>query len=155
MKLTDPPSSSTQQENRLKNLARNTTLVFASGCLGGMLNSLTVWFFGLVGVTSLLGVKIAPTLTPTWLYPRIVWGGLWGFVFLLPFFERNYFYRGILYSLLPSLVQLFIVFPFKANVGVMGTDLGRLTPLFVLFFNMVWGVSAAFWLKSIAQKTDN
>ncbi len=31
-----------------------------------------------------LGVKIAPAFTPAWLYQRLVWGGLWGWLFLLP-----------------------------------------------------------------------
>ena len=30
----------------MRNLARKTSLVFAAGCLGGLLNSLAVWSFG-------------------------------------------------------------------------------------------------------------
>jgi hypothetical protein len=30
-------------------------------------------------------VAIAPALKLSWLYPRIVWGGLWGLVFVFPF----------------------------------------------------------------------
>ncbi|WP_051469945.1 hypothetical protein [Fischerella sp. PCC 9605] len=131
------------------------TLAFASGCIGGLLNSLTVWFCGTIGLTALLGVKIAPELTPSWLYPRLVWGGLWGFIFLLPFFQNKYFYRGILYSLFPSLVQLFIIFPLKVNQGIMGVELGRLTPIVVLFFNFVWGASTALWLKFISGSSES
>jgi hypothetical protein len=60
------------------NLARKITLVFGAGCLGGLVNSLAVWICGLFGITAALGVKIAPQLSATWLYPRIVWGGIWG-----------------------------------------------------------------------------
>jgi hypothetical protein len=138
----------------MKDFARNMTLTFASGCLGGLLNSLTVWFFGSVGITSLFGVSLAPSLTPAWLYPRIVWGGLWGFLFLLPFLKKNDFYRGIFYGLFPTLVSLFIVFPLQAKKGIMGIELGRLTPIFVLFFNSVWGVSTAYWLKFISDRSN-
>ena len=48
------------------------------------------------GVTALFGVAIAPTLTPTWLYPRIVWGGLWGFLFLWNFWNKNSLYRSLI-----------------------------------------------------------
>ena len=154
MESTTTPYQQTNKDNFAKNLARNLTLVFASGCLGGFLNSFTVWIFGATGVTALFGVGIAPTLTPSWLYPRIVWGGLWGLLFLLPFSPKKVFYRGIFYSLLPSLVQLFIVFPLKANQGVMGVELGCLTPIFVLFFNCVWGVGTAMWLKFISSKEN-
>ena len=123
------------------------TILFSSGCVGGIINSLVVWFLGARGVTAALGVKIAPDLTPTWLYPRIVWGGIWGFLFLLPFLRKSLFWRGFLFSLGPTITQLFVVFPAKASSGMMGLGLGNLTPLFVLFFNAVWGVSTALWLR--------
>ncbi|MEB3215710.1 MAG: hypothetical protein VKN72_05535 [Nostocales cyanobacterium 94392] len=140
---------SSTEEN--KDIARifmiNLSLVFAAGCLGGVLNSLTVWIFGFAGITALFNVKIVPTLTASWLYPRIVWGGIWGFLFILPFYQRKYFFKGILFSLFPSLIQLFIVFPLQAKKGILGVELGSLTPVFVLLFNFVWGITTAFWLK--------
>ena len=132
----------------MKNTVKNLSLVFAAGCFGGILNSLAVWIFGEVGITSVLGVKIAPQLTASWLYPRIVWGGIWGILFLLPVLHQKTFYRGLVFSLGPTIVQLFIVFPIKAGKGVMGFDLGLLTPLFVFIFNAIWGVAAAYWLET-------
>jgi hypothetical protein len=138
------------------NLARNAAIAFASGAFGGLINSLTVWIFGLLGITALLGVKIAPDLTPAWLYPRIVWGGLWGFLFLLPLAHliRKPYLRGLLYGLAPTLAQLFLFFPLKDGKGLLGLALGSLTPVFVILFNAVWGLSAAFWLY-LASKSDN
>jgi hypothetical protein len=126
---------------------KEVSLAFAAGALGGLANSLALWLFGALGITHLLGVAIAPKFTPAWLYPRLVWGGLWGFLFLLPFPRLTYPSRGLIYSLGPSLVQLFIVFPLAAHKGVAGLELGYLTPLFVLFFNAVWGLVAAIWLQ--------
>jgi hypothetical protein len=131
----------------MNNLAKKLSLVFAAGCLGGLLNSLAVWIFGVIGITSALGVKIAPPLSAPWLYPRIVWGGIWGLLFLLPLMRKRFLYRGLIFSLGPTIVQLFIVFPVKANNGIMGFDLGLLTPLFVFVFNAIWGLTAAIWLR--------
>ena len=131
----------------MNNLAKKLSLVFAAGCLGGLLNSLAVWIFGVIGITSALGVKITPPLSAPWLYPRIVWGGIWGLLFLLPLMHKRFLYRGLIFSLGPTIVQLFIVFPVKANKGIMGFDLGLLTPLFVFVFNAIWGLTAAIWLR--------
>lgn len=131
----------------MNNILRTLSLVFVAGCVGGLLNSLVVWNFGTLGVNAALGVKIAPKLTPAWLYPRIVWGGIWGFLFLLPILRRSVISRGLLYSLGPSLVMFFIIFPMKAKKGMFGLDLGSMTPVLVLFFNAVWGVTAAIWLR--------
>ena len=129
------------------NPAGKISMVFGAGCLGGLVNSLAVWIFGFYGITAAIGVKIAPQLSPPWLYPRIVWGGIWGLLFLLPLMKKSILIRSLIFSLGPTLVQLFIVFPMQANKGVMGLDLGALTPLAVVVFNAVWGVTAAIWLR--------
>ncbi|HEY9880195.1 MAG TPA: hypothetical protein V6D29_17195 [Leptolyngbyaceae cyanobacterium] len=116
-------------------------MAFSSGAVGGLVNSIVVWLFGILGITALLGVALAPNWTPAWLYPRIVWGGLFGL--LVPFAvnpRNNPLLSGLLLSLAPTLVQLFIVFPAKTPHGVLGLGLGALTPLFVLLFNAVWGL---------------
>jgi len=120
---------------------------FAAGCLGALANSLTVWFFGDTGISSSLGVSIAPSLTPEWLYPRLVWGGLWGLLFTLPMLQSKLLQKGTLLSLFPTIVQLFVIFPYKTKHGIAGLELGLLTPLFVLFFNWVWGVVTALTIK--------
>ncbi|MEZ5529404.1 MAG: hypothetical protein R3E57_05675 [Porticoccaceae bacterium] len=122
-------------------------IVFAAGCVGALANSLTVWLFGDLGISRSLGVSISPALSPAWLYPRIVWGGLWGLLFALPFLQSRLFWKGTLLSLLPTAVQLFIVFPFKAHKGIAGLELGLLTPLLVLFFNWIWGIATALAIK--------
>lgn len=115
--------------------------------MGGLVNSLTVWFLGDMGVTRQIGVAIAPGLSAAWLYPRIVWGGVWGLLFLLPLWKTKVFTRGTLFSLIPSAVQLLYVFPVIAGKGLLGMKLGVLTPLAVIVFNWVWGLTAAVVLK--------
>jgi len=130
----------------MKGFFRKLSLVFASGCFGGVLNAVVVWLFGRAEITAELGVKIAPALTPVYLYQRIVWGGIWGFLLLLPALKNRPLSQGLLFSLGPTIVQLLVIFPNYLNKGMFGLDLGTLTPAFVLFFNAVWGVAAALWL---------
>ena len=129
---------------------RNLSLVFAAGFLGALWNSLAVWLGGYLGIAPALGVHIAPALTPAFLYPRLVWGGLWGLLFLLPGGRWSFPLRGLLFSLAPTLVQLFLVFPVMAHKGVLGLQLGYLTPLLVVFYNAIWGYGAGSWLNWVA-----
>lgn len=122
------------------------SLSFVAGSLGGLINTIAVWLFGAIGLTGVLGVHIAPPFALPWLYQRLVWGGLWGWLFLLPLTGLSYPVRGLLFSLGPSLVQLFVVFPYQAHKGVLGLQLGYLTPVFVLFYNAIWGLAAGWWL---------
>jgi hypothetical protein len=136
----------------MRSFFKKLTLSFSAGCLGGLINSLVVFLFGVFDITAMFGVNIAPSLTPQWLYQRIVWGGIWGVLFLFPLFKRSYTSRGLLLSLGPTIVQLFIVFPIKAQKGLLGFELGILTPLFVIFFNAVWGITTAYWLKFVGRQ---
>jgi hypothetical protein len=95
----------------------------------------------------MLGVSLAPGLSPEWLYPRIVWGGLWGLAFILPFMNSRLIGKGLVLSLLPTIFMLFVAFP-HSRAGLMGLGFGTLTPVFVVFFNMVWGFVAGFTIKS-------
>ena len=126
---------------------KKLSIYFAAGCLGALANSIAVWLFGHLGITSSLGVSIAPSISPNWLYPRIVWGGIWGLFFILPMLKSKLLLKGAILSLFPTAVQLFVVFPFKAHKGIAGLDLGLFTPLFVLFFNWVWGFVTALTIK--------
>ena len=130
----------------MSNFPAKLSLTFCAGCLGGLINGLFVWGFGAAGIAQALGVHIAPPLTPPLLYQKMVWGGIWGWLFLVPLMNRSLFWRGLVWSLGPTLVQLFIVFPLQAKKGVMGLELGYLTPLFVVFYNAVWGWVASYWL---------
>jgi hypothetical protein len=131
----------------VKLTVRTLSLVFVAGCWGAVLNGLAIWLFGMLGLTSALGVKIAPALTAAFIYPRLVWGGLWGFLFLLPAGRQTWPIRGLIFSLAPTLVQVCLVFPYQTHKGFLGLELGYLTPVMVLFYNAIWGLGAGFWLK--------
>jgi len=126
---------------------KKVLIFFAAGCLGALANSVVVWLFGDLGITQSLGVSITPSLTAGWLYPRIVWGGIWGLIFFLPLVNSKPFFKGTLLSLFPTIVQLFIIFPYKAKKGVAGIELGLLTPALVFVFNWVWGVVTSLTIK--------
>ena len=133
-------------------VARRLTLLFSAGCFGGLVNSMALWLLGKYEVTANAGIDIEPALTPSWLYPRLVWGGVWGFLFFLPFWRSSYFLRGVMLSLGPTLVQLFVVFPIKTHDGWLGMKLGYLTPLLVFVLNALWGVSTVLWLRLINER---
>ncbi len=126
---------------------RRLLVVFGAGALGGLVNSLVVWFFGFYDINQSLGVEITPGLSPEWLYPRVVWGGLWGFLFLLPMLRSRMLAQSFVLSLFPTIVQLLVVFPYQMGVGFAGFQLGLLTPVLVIFFNWVWALTAAVALR--------
>ncbi|MCP4668295.1 MAG: hypothetical protein GY849_18280 [Deltaproteobacteria bacterium] len=135
----------------MKRLLMRATLAFGAGSLGALANSLALWLLGAYGITASLGVHLAPDLTPPWLYARLVWGGIWGFLFLLPLWRNKPYRRGLLLSLAPTLVQLLIVFPYHTRQGTMGMGLGALTPVFVIALNALWGMVASLWLRLVGE----
>ena len=116
---------------------------FVAGLIGALFNSLAAWASGYFGITELAGVSMAPALSLAWLYPRLVWGGIWGLAYFLlvgaPRSRRRWIRKGLLISLLPTLLQLFYFFPYTTTFGQMGLKLGLMTPLFVMLYNFIWG----------------
>ncbi len=129
-------------------IARTLSLYFAAGAIGGLANSLVVFGFDELRVDAALGVAIRAPMTTAWLYPRIVWGGLWGLAFALPLATQSWVRRGLWLSLLPSLVQLLAIFPLRQHVGLLGLELGALTPVLVLFYNACGGLTASWWIRA-------
>jgi hypothetical protein len=127
------------------NFYRNLSLIFAAGAFGGLVKAMVAWIFGAVGINAALGFKMAPALTPMWIYQHMVWGGLWAFLFYLPL-RWSCYTRGALYSLAQTLIQLAIIFP-KMGKGMLGLELGYMAPVLVTFFGVMWGLATAFWLK--------
>jgi len=122
----------------MERLMADVSAAFAAGCVGGLVNSVTVWVFGRLGISAALGVKIAPAFTPSWLYVRIVWGGLWGLLFLLPW-SAPLPLRAAVYSVGPTLVVFFVTYPRHLKKGLFGLELGALTPaLVVTTFLLGW-----------------
>ena len=131
---------------------RRISTIFSAGALGGLVSSVTLWALGRFGITAMIGVNMAPKLVPMWLYPRIVWGGLWGALFLIPLFKHSPLKRGVILSLGPTVLQLFILFPHKAYKGYLGLELGGMTPVLMIVLNAVWGIAAAYWLSMIGEE---
>ena len=129
---------------------------FCAGLLGALANSMAVWACGHWGITAMAGVSLSPKLTLGWLYPRLVWGGIWGLAYFLTVGSRrhrqHWVRKGLWISLLPTLVQLFYIFPHQTPFGSMGMGLGQLTPLFVLLFNFVWGFFTGLFTRLLWGK---
>ena len=136
-------------------LIRQSSIAFTAGLIGGLVNAWLVWTLGQNGLPRQFGVAIAPSWSTMFLYSKLVWGGLWGLLFLLPIWRGGFwigiFSRGFFLSLGPSLFQLFYVFPVLQHQGVLGLHLGSLTPLYVVLMNLAWGLTAAFWAHSAGQ----
>ncbi|CAI5461424.1 unnamed protein product [Closterium sp. Yama58-4] len=120
-------------------------VAFSSGAIGGLCIGLAVPLLAAAGLMDILGIAIHPQLTPPFVYQKVVWGGIWGFILLIPFNTSTLAKGALLGALGPGLVQLFLVFPLKETPGsIAGLSLGPLTPLLVLILNaFVWGVPSA------------
>ena len=128
------------------NMIGKISCAFTGGALGALIDSFNIWLLGALGITAWLGVGMKPEFTGPWLYPRLVWGGIWGLLFMLPLARDRTLLRGVLFSLAPSCLMLFVVFP-DMGKGVMGLGFGTLTPVLVIALNFIWGITAAFWYQ--------
>jgi hypothetical protein len=74
----------------------------------------------------------------------MIWGGLWMLLLLLPVLKQRIALRGMLFSLLPSAMMLFVVLP-SMGKGMFGLGFGTLMPVVVVGLNFLYGIVASYW----------
>jgi len=129
-------------------LLRGASGAFTGGAIGGLVDSVNIWVMGKVGISDLLGVGMKPEFTAPWLYQRMIWGGIWMLLLLLPVWKGRTAARGMLFSLLPSAMMLFMVLP-SMGKGLLGLGFGTMTPVVVVGLNLIYGLVAAYWYQSV------
>lgn len=117
----------------MRNLESRLSPAFTGGVVGAVVNSFAVQ------LAALARPDAAPASTPEWLYPRLVWGGVWGLLLAAPVLPGRPVARGLVASLAPSLARLTVFAPPDQTFDAP-------TILSVLVFNAIWGLVAALWL---------
>ena len=127
------------------------SMSFAAGAFGALVNSLAIWAAGAYHLTARLGIGIAPGLTPNWLYPRIVWGGFGAFCSCCPWCEVTGGCAASFSASRRRRSNCCTCFRMRPVEGFFGLGLGALTPAFVLAANAIWGLSAAWLLRTTGR----
>ena len=129
-------------------MVRKISGAFTGGAFGAFVDSFNIWILGKAGITAMLGIGLKPEFTPSWLYPRLVWGGIWMLLLLLPIWKKRDILRGCAFSLVPSAMMLFMVFP-EMGKGMLGLGFGALTPVLVIILNFIYGIVASLWYREV------
>lgn len=137
-----------------KQLVKNLMACYAAGTFGSLVNSFVMYVALMIGLEAMFGVSIMTAWTLDWVYPRLVWGGVLAFVFMIPCYQSRPVVRGLVWSILPTIPHLFIVFPGQADLvnGSPMYSVGILSLVFMYIFNCFWGVTASLMLKSFNQQ---
>ena len=69
---------------------------------------------------------------------------------LLPFWRQRTAMRGMVFSLLPSAMMLFMVFP-SMDKGLLGVGFGIMMPVVVVGLNFIYGILASFWYSRVVS----
>lgn len=130
----------------VREFIKNLSLCFAAGSFAGLTYALGLWAMGHYGFTRWLGVDIAPYLSNAYLYQRVVWGGICGLIFLLPW-RKSWASRGFFLSLIPAGILLLLLLPMR-GYGLFALNLGALAPLVVVLACAAGGIAASGLLRA-------
>lgn len=136
-----------QEEGR--SVMRVVTRIFAcllAGAVGGMVCGVVLWGLNAAGIATFFNFSPQPVFRLQYFTPLVLFGTVWGLLFLIPGCGRWCYLRGLAFSLIPSLVVLLRVLP-NRGWGLLGLEHSPLTPLLVIVLGAVWGLSAAAWLR--------
>lgn len=124
------------------------TIFFGAGVLGAVAKGFVIWVLAALGIPAGIWALVASAYAPGWAYYGLVWGGLWGFLFFIPISKRRHIDKGVLLSLVPTIIQLFMSFP-RSGSGFFQLIFGI---LLIFILNAVWGVVTSLWIRYIKEK---
>ncbi len=141
-------------------LWRKLSLGFAAGALGAVANVAFVAIVAGLGISAALDIQAPRPPMPAFLYKQIVWGGLWGFLLVLPVLSGKWWQRGLILGLLASLVAMLIFLPRIVmpptapfpSPGIFGLGWGAMMPVLILVANSVWGLVSAWWYARMTRE---
>jgi hypothetical protein len=125
-------------------MIRKISGAFTGGALGALLDSFNIWWMGVAGVSDWLGIGMKPEFAAPWVYKRMIWGGIWMLLLLLPVWKGRIVARGMLFSLAPSAMMLLVVLP-SMGKGLFGLGFGTMMPVVVVVLNFIYGIFASWW----------
>ena len=136
----------------MNNQFNRFAFLFGLGSLAAALTVLANW-----GIRETIGGGLAlvtarPTLTT--FYEPMVWGGIWGLLYLIPISNVKWFWKGMIFGLLPGLCTQWL------RSGGLGEDIFKiLAPdrllrhdalLTMLAYVLVWGLVTAYCARQRA-----
>ena len=116
---------------------RRLCWAFVAGCVG------TIGFFiGIrIGMASGLVAPPPPVMeflaSKEFFYRQVVWGGVWGLLFVVPFLSGMWWLRGLIVGGLATLAAIFIFRPEVPPLPLIVT--------MVVLNAGFWGITAGFW----------
>lgn len=133
-------------------MIRKISGAFTGGALGALLDSFNIWWMGAVGLSDRLGIGMQPDFAAPWVYKRMIWGGIWMLLLLLPLWRGRVVARGMFFSLFPSAMMLLVVLP-SMGQGMFGLGFGALMPAVVIVLNFIYGIFASWWYaKTVSRR---
>lgn len=133
-------------------MTRTIILVLVAGALGGLSSGILVWVLGALGITPALGFNMVPEFSTGWILRRVFFSAIWGLIFMIPIYRNAPVLKGAVLGLLPWLSSIFYMLPYGKGAGFMGLELGWGTPLWTLFFGVVWGVTGTLFLAQAVRR---
>jgi riboflavin transporter FmnP len=128
---------------------RGLTLGFGAGAFGALIMGLSFYLATRYGFMDKIHVRMAAHLTLDWFVPRVFYGALWGCLFGLPLLTKTPFFRTVVLSVVPALVELFVLMPLVQHSGTLGLSYGQWTPVFIWSLYLIWSIMTTAWLALV------
>jgi hypothetical protein len=127
---------------------RLMTLGFGAGAFGACILVLVAFVLSRFGLPERLGVSMPQRELPAALYQTVVWGGIWGFLLVLPVLNRLAWLKGVIVGILATAA---LVLYFRPEIGRGPAILLG----YIVVLNVIWGAAAGLWWALVAGNRKN
>ena len=130
----------------MKNFLRNVSVAFAAGSAGGIVGAVFLWLVAeaILQRNSLWGSTVKVSVV--WIAQFVLFGGLWGFLQLIPFQTQRAWRRGLIIAIIPiaALLVELVLLP-KTEGFFFPRVVARTRPWTEIGALLVWGQVSTWW----------
>jgi len=126
---------------------RQLTLGFGAGAFGACVLVAVAFVLAKTGLPERIGAS-SPPLDLAFLYRLVVWGGIWGFLLVVPVMGRTWWLKGIIIGLLATAALVFFFAPPLQQAPAAAI-------VYIVVLNSIWGVAAGAWWALVSGNRKN
>jgi len=126
---------------------RQLTLAFGAGAFGACILAIVAFVLARLGVPERIGASSPPS-DLAFLYRILVWGGIWGFLFVVPVMNRAWWLKGIIIGLLATLTLVLYFAPPLQQAPTAAL-------IYIAVLNAFWGLAAGAWWAFVSGPRKN
>lgn len=135
----------------MKKQVNKLCIAYAAGTIGALANAAFIAVIAMMGINVIFDMVAFSSLSFGWLFPRMIWGGIFALFLLAPTLGKRWIVRGLLVSIVPTIIAIYAMPVLQGGMTeALKLEITLMILVITYLFNCVWGLVASYLYSELA-----